>query len=92
MTRNARTRPLARRLTLIGTGLALVGALAQPGAARQESFPGGSGQIAFTRSGVLYTVNPNGSGARTTPQPCHQAWIGRSRRQHLLFCRDFQSG
>lgn len=69
MTMKFRPRRLARTLTLLGAGLALTAAVAQPGAARQMSFPGGAGQIAFTRSSVLYTVNPDGSGARAVKVP-----------------------
>jgi dipeptidyl aminopeptidase/acylaminoacyl peptidase len=49
--------------------LALVAALAQPGAAQKQTFAGSAGQIAFTRSGVLYTVNPGGSGLRPVKVP-----------------------
>ncbi len=49
--------------------LTLVAALAQPGAAQKQTFPGSAGQIAFARSGVLYTVNANGSGLRPAKVP-----------------------
>jgi Tol biopolymer transport system component len=53
----------------LGAVLLLVAAAAQPGAARQETFPGGVGQLAFTRSSVLYTVNPDGKGVRQVKVP-----------------------
>ncbi|HXF99030.1 MAG TPA: PASTA domain-containing protein [Gaiellaceae bacterium] len=49
--------------------LILVAALAQPGAAQKQTFRGSVGQIAFTRSGVLYTVNATGSGLRPVKVP-----------------------
>lgn len=60
---------VTRRWGPAAAALALVAALAQPGAAGRQSFPGSAGQIAFTRGGVLYMVNPSGSGARTVKVP-----------------------
>lgn len=51
-----------RNVTTVGVALALLALLAQPGAARQQTFKGSAGQIAFARAGVLYTVEANGSG------------------------------
>lgn len=68
-----------RTLTTVGVALTLAAVVAQSGAAWQQTFRGSAGQIAFTRSAALYTVNPDGSGARpvNVPQnvrPFDPAW------------------
>ncbi len=60
-----------RKVAKAGMTLALLGLLASPGAARQQTFTGSAGQIAFTLSGVLYTVNADGSGRRPLKVPAN---------------------
>lgn len=75
-----------RRLVSVGALLALVvGVFVQPGAARQATFPGGNGRIAYDVQNDIWTVNPDGSGKLNVtrgrfPGPEAPAWSADGAR------------